>query len=91
MRQISVVCKHDLSGLHVIRNQFISAAENSLVWEACYNRTSLLQDPILGITEAFNADNNPEKMNLGVVSIPKQSAGIPAPAAAGSPAAQAIL
>ena len=27
-----------------------------------------MQDPILGITEAFLADQNPEKMNLGVVS-----------------------
>lgn len=26
-----------------------------------------VQDPILGITEAFLADENPEKMNLGVV------------------------
>lgn len=24
------------------------------------------RDPILGITEAFNADKNPEKINLGV-------------------------
>jgi aromatic-amino-acid transaminase len=24
------------------------------------------RDPILGITEAFNADQNPEKVNLGV-------------------------
>lgn len=23
-------------------------------------------DPILGVTEAFKADNNPKKMNLGV-------------------------
>ena len=27
-----------------------------------------MQDPILGITEAFLADQNPDKMNLGVVS-----------------------
>lgn len=26
------------------------------------------QDPILGVTEAFLADKNPEKINLGVVS-----------------------
>ena len=27
-----------------------------------------MQDPILGVTEAFLADKNPGKINLGVVS-----------------------
>ena len=27
-----------------------------------------MQDPILGVTEAFLADKNPDKINLGVVS-----------------------
>lgn len=37
-----------------------------LAYSCCF--TFILQDPILGITEAFLADQNPEKMNLGVVS-----------------------
>jgi hypothetical protein len=35
--------------------------------DSAARRSPRVQDPILGITENFLADNTPEKMNLGVV------------------------
>lgn len=34
----------------------------------CLRSFLVSQDPILGISELFNADTHPDKMNLGVVS-----------------------
>jgi aspartate aminotransferase len=49
--------------LHQHRN--FSASAVSQTWFG--NVEQAPKDPILGITEAFLADENPNKMNLGVV------------------------
>lgn len=50
--------------LHQNRN--FSASAVAQTWFG--NVEQAPKDPILGITEAFLADDNPKKMNLGVVS-----------------------
>ena len=57
--------------LHQNRN--FSASAVAQTWFG--NVEQAPKDPILGITEAFLADNNPKKMNLGVVSFACRQAG----------------
>lgn len=55
--------------LHQNRN--FSASAIAQTWFG--NVEQAPKDPILGITEAFLADDNPKKMNLGVVSFAAKS------------------
>lgn len=56
--------------LHQNRN--FSASAIAQTWFG--NVEQAPKDPILGITEAFLADNDPKKMNLGVVSFASRTA-----------------
>ena len=56
--------------LHQHRN--FSASAVTQTWFG--NVEQAPKDPILGITEAFLADDNPKKMNLGVVGIGRLTA-----------------